>query len=251
MVSALSSPAPVFGLRDVTLAVDGQELLSSLSFTLAPRQKHVLMGPNGAGKSLTLRLLQGLLAPSRGTVLGLGPDGQAARSSRVVGLNRAMVLQRPVLLRRSVAANLRHAFKVYGMARQEWPAALDHWLEVAGLADKAQLSARLLSGGEQQRLSVVRALAAKPDLLLLDEPAAHLDPAATGQIEALIEAAHRAGVTVLLVTHDLGQARRVADHILFLSHGALAEQTPAAQFFAQPASLAAQRYLAGSLVDWK
>jgi tungstate transport system ATP-binding protein len=106
----------------------------------------------------------------------------------------------------------------------------------------------MLSGGEQQRLALVRALAVEPEILFLDEPSASLDPTSTLAVEELIEGAHARGTAIVLVTHDLGQARRLADEVVFLHRGRLLEHTPAARFFAGPASAPARAYLAGQIV---
>jgi tungstate transport system ATP-binding protein len=160
----------------------------------------------------------------------------------------AVVFQRPVVLRRSVAANLTHALSIYGVPRGERARRRDELLALGQLQDLAERPARVLSGGEQQRLSMVRALAAEPDLLLLDEPTASLDPQATAAIEALVGEAAARGVKIVMVTHDRGQAQRLADEILFLHRGRLTERSPADDFFAQPQSVEAQAYLEGRLL---
>ena len=218
-----------------------KRLIDGVSLTLAPGALTCVMGPNGAGKSLLLRLVAGLIRPSGGRV---GYGGAAEP-----GKNRiAFVFQRPVLLRRSVAANLDHALKTYGVARAERPGRIAEFLALGQLAGLAGRPARVLSGGEQQRLSMVRALAARPALLLLDEPTTSLDPQATAAIEALIRKVAGEGVKVVLVTHDRDQARRLAGEIVFLHHGRIAEQGGAARFFDQPQSPEAQAYLAGRLL---
>ena len=167
----------------------------------------------------------------------------------VAAKNRiAVVFQRPVLLRRSVHANLEHALRTYGVARSRRPGRIAELLSMGGLERLASRPARVLSGGEQQRLSLVRALAAEPDLLLLDEPAASLDPQATAALEELIRRAASDSVKAVLVTHDRDQARRMADEIVFLHHGRIAERAPADRFFDQPQSPEAQAYLAGRLL---
>ncbi|MGB5833107.1 MAG: ATP-binding cassette domain-containing protein [Thiohalocapsa sp.] len=228
-------------VRGITYKADGLRLIDELYLTLRPGPLTVVMGPNGAGKSLLLRLLHGLLTPSNGEIRWHGgtADGEALRR------RQAMVFQRPVLLRRSVRANLDFALHVRG--RRD-PARRDELLRFVGLAERAQQPARLLSGGEQQRLALARALATEPELLLLDEPTASLDPSATAAIERLVLAAHRDGTKILFVTHDLGQARRLADEVLFLNHGKVTEQTDAERFFQDPASQAAADYLSGRLV---
>lgn len=235
-------------LRDVAVVRAGRRLIDSLTLAATPGLRTAVMGPNGAGKSLTLRLLQGALSPDEGAVLVGGRQAEPG-PRRDIGL----VLQRPVLLRRSVRANLdhalrAHALRIHGLPRAERPARIAELLRLAGLETMAESPARSLSGGEQQRLSIVRALAAEPAVLLLDEPTASLDPNATQAVEKLIDRTAASGVKIVLVTHDLGQARRLADEVLFLHRGRLVEQAPASQFFTAPASDPARAYLEGRLV---
>jgi tungstate transport system ATP-binding protein len=230
-------------LRDVSFAAGGKTLTDRLSLRLSPGGRSVVMGPNGAGKSLLLRLVAGLIQPTAGSVTFGGRPADAAARRRI-----AIVFQRPVMLRRSVAANLSHALAVYGVPRHERAARIEALLALGQLEEFAERPARVLSGGEQQRLAMVRALAAEPALLLLDEPTASLDPQATAAIEALIGQAAAAGVKIVLVTHDRGQAQRLADEILFLHRGRLAERSDADAFFSRPNSAAAQAYLEGRLL---
>lgn len=230
-------------LEGASVAMGGAQLLDQVTLSLEPGAPTALMGPNGAGKSLCLRLFQGLIPPSAGAVSFAGRTATREARRRV-----ALVFQRPVLLRRSVAANLDHALRVFGASRAERPERIAALLSLARLSDLAGRPARVLSGGEQQRLAMVRALAAEPQLLLLDEPTASLDPQATQAIETLIADAAARGVKVLLVTHDPGQARRLAEDVAFLHRGRVVERTPAATFFERPQSDAAQAYLAGRLL---
>ena len=227
-------------LSEVLFEAGGKRLIDGVSLRLDPGPLTCVMGPNGAGKSLLLRLIAGLIRPTDGRVsYGDAPEA---------GQNRiAFVFQRPVLLRRSVAANLDHALKTYGVARAERPERIAKLLALGQLEALPGRPARVLSGGEQQRLSMVRALAARPNFLLLDEPAASLDPQATAALEALIRAASARQAKVVLVTHDRDQARRMADEVVFLHRGRIAEQAAAGQFFDQPQSPEAQAYLAGRL----
>lgn len=230
-------------LERVVFLAGGKSLIDNLSFRLTRGTMTAIMGPNGAGKSLTLRLLQGLLEPDRGNInWDVGPARPPGRC------RAAIVFQKPVLLRRSVAANLRHALSVYGVRRADQAELVTKYLAMGGLLDLKSQPARVLSGGEQQRLSIVRALAAEPDLLLLDEPTASLDPQATQMIEALIAGVRDRGTTIVLVTHDPGQARRLAQEIVFLHDGRLTEHSPADRFFTNPASDAARAYLEGRLL---
>ncbi|MDJ0944546.1 MAG: ATP-binding cassette domain-containing protein [Kiloniellales bacterium] len=221
----------------------GRRLIDGLDLRLAAGPLTVVLGPNGAGKSLLLRLLHGLIAPAAGRIAwaGRAPD-------RSLRLRQALVFQRPVLLRRSVAANLRYALAAHGIRGPERQARSDQWLARAGLAALARRPARLLSGGEQQRLALARALACEPEVLLLDEPTASLDPASALAIETLIRAARDAGTKVVLVTHDLAQARRLAEEVVFLDRGRVEEIAPAAAFFEKPASERARAFVAGRLL---
>lgn len=226
--------------RGLVFETSGKRLIDGIDLLIPPRPLTVVMGPNGAGKSLLLRLLHGLLEPSAGQVLWGGEP-----LSTEVRRRQAMVFQRPVLLRRSVAANIRFVLNLRGARGTERCQSL---LRQAGLEAQAQQPARLLSGGEQQQLALVRALALDPDVLFLDEPTASLDPAATAAIEAMVKQAHRRGTKVIFVTHDLGQARRLADEVVFLHRGRLLERTPAERFFEHPSSTQARDYLQGRII---
>lgn len=219
-------------------------LIDGVELRIARHSRTVIMGPNGAGKSLLLRLLHGLLQPTGGEVRwdGRPLDDQQRR-------DQAMVFQRPVLLRRSVAANIRFVLKLHGRNRHsDTERQILRILDEVGLAARARQPARLLSGGEQQRLALARALATQPRVLFLDEPTASLDPASTAAIEDIVQHAAARGTKTLFVTHDIGQARRLADDVVFLNHGRLVEHTSAGHFFDQPVSQAAADYLAGRLV---
>ena len=201
-----------------------------------------VMGANGAGKSLLLRLLHGLIRPSAGTILWRGrPPGRAAREAQ------AMVFQRPVLLRRSVRANLRFALAARGIAGAERAARAERALARARLVHLAGRPARLLSAGEQQRLAIARALATAPELLFLDEPTASLDPASALAVEALIRDAHEDGVAIVLVTHDSGQALRLAGELVFLDAGRVAETGALPGALRAPRSEAARAWVEGRL----
>lgn len=232
-----------FQLQDVSLRRNGQTVLDLPRLTLEAVGVTAILGPNGAGKSLLLRLLHGLIAPDYGQIR---MDG--APLDRATRARQAMVFQRPVLLRRSVAGNLDFVLRRQGVARAARPARIQALLEEAGLGDKARQYARALSGGEAQRLAIQRAMATQPDVLFLDEPTASLDPAATQAAERLIRGAAASGCRVILVTHDLGQARRLADEAVLLHKGRVLEQAPAAAFFEQPQTRAGQHFVAGALL---
>ncbi len=233
---------PLIAARGLGYDAGGRTLLDGVDVAIGAGRRTVVMGANGAGKSLLLRLLHGLIAPTRGQVVWQGrPLDRAARRAQ------AMVFQRPVMLRRSVRANLDFALAAAGVPRRDRRARAEDALATAGLTHLAARPARVLSGGEQQRLALARALACAPDLLFLDEPTASLDPASTLAIEGLIGTAHARGATVVLVTHDAGQARRMGDDVIFMAHGRVAETGPAADVLSAPRSAAARAWLDGRL----
>lgn len=245
-VSSLSDrPEPIFPAvaRGVVFEVDGKRLIDGIDLVIEAGPITVIMGPNGAGKSLLLRLLHGLIEPTEGEVRWAGrPVDERVRR------RHAMVFQAPVLLRRSVAANLRFVLGLRAKRGEKTESRLERLLQQAGLADLAHRKARSLSGGEQQRLALARALAVRPDVLFLDEPTGSLEPASVAAVEDVVRAARRDGTKIVFVTHDVGQARRLADEIVFLHRGRIAEHGPAEAFFAGPSSRAARDYLAGRIV---
>lgn len=233
----VEAEAPLLAFDEVCITRGGGLVLRDVSFSLGASGVSCVLGPNGAGKSLCLRLAAGLIAPEAGVI------------SRGVALARiAYVPQRPVLLRRSVRANLAHALRLSGLGWRARRLRLDELLEQARLTHAAGQPARSLSGGEAQRLTLARALASDPKVLLLDEPCASLDPGSTAALEDLVHDIARAGTKVVLVTHDVGQAKRLADDVVFLAGGAVQETSAAVRFFSQPQSRAARAYLDGRLL---
>ena len=229
----------------IGLTVGRRQLVKSVSFSLSAGPKSVILGPNGAGKSLLLRLLHGLIVPDEGRVAWQQPAGARKDHAR---RRQAMVFQRPVLLRRSAAANVDYALTLHGIGGAEGRRRRDEALEKTGLAEMAGRQARVLSVGQQQRLALARAWALQPEVLFLDEPTASLDPAATLNVERVIEAMHGDGTKLIMTTHDLGQARRLADEVLFLHRGRLVEHRAAKAFFETPESAEARAFLQGELV---
>jgi tungstate transport system ATP-binding protein len=224
--------------RDVSVVLGGVKALDGLSLTLEPGLRTVVLGPNGAGKSVLLRTLHGLLAPTSGIVSWHGP------------VRQAMVFQRPVMLRRSALANIRYALAVNGVPEPERTRQASSALARVGLADIARRPARVLSGGEQQRLALARAWALEPEILFLDEPTASLDPGASAEIERVIASIAAEGTRIVMTTHNLGQARRLADEIVFIHAGKAVERTASDRFFEQPVSNEARLFLQGEL-PWK
>ena len=216
-------------------------ILDAVSFAISPGAPTVLLGPNGAGKSTVLRLIAGLIFPERGRISW--GEADAPGRERI-----AVVFQNPVMMMRSAAANLRFAAAVAGVPRMRRAARVDELLALVGLADKARRPARGLSGGERQRLAIARALARDPATLLLDEPTANLDPAATKMVEHLIAATAARGVKIILTTQDLAQARRLAGDIIFLHRSRMIEAGAAESFFQAPRTDAARRFVVGELL---
>jgi tungstate transport system ATP-binding protein len=222
-------------LREVCFATNGKRIIDAVSAEVVSGPRTVILGPNGAGKSVLMRLCHGLLRPTAGRILWGGSNGAPAR--------QAMVFQRPVMLRRSALANVAYGLKLAGLPRGERALRAEDVLEAVGLAHLARRAARVLSGGEQQRLALARAWALNPEVLFLDEPTANLDPGATRDIENIIGQIHASGTKIIMTTHNLGQARRLADEILFLYQGRLVEHAPVERFFRQPASAEAAAFL--------
>jgi tungstate transport system ATP-binding protein len=225
-------------LADVAFAAGGTRILDGVTLSIDAGAPTLLIGPNGSGKTTLIKLAMGLLAPTAGSVCFAQPDAAARR--------QAIVFQKPTMLRRSAAANVAFALKAAGRSadRQTILALLDR----VGLGPLAGRPARRLSGGEQQRLALARALARDPEILFLDEPTASLDPASTKAVEDIVACAAASGVKIVMATHDLGQARRLAGDVVFLAKGRLLEHAAAAPFFAQAGTLEARRFLAGDLV---
>lgn len=226
-------------VRDLRLSVGAGVSVDVPDLRLDPGSLTVIMGPNGAGKSLLLRLLHGLIAPDRGEVRWAG-----APMSDALRRRQAMVFQKPVLLRRSVAANMDFALRRRGPDTAARRTAL---LERVGLAGRERSPARRLSGGEAQRLALARALATEPEVLFLDEPTASLDPASARMIEEILRDAQARGTKVVCVTHDVAQARRLADDVVFLARGRVVETGPATRL-AAPQSRSLRDYLDGRLL---
>jgi len=221
-------------------SANGCEILRAVNLRVEEGPPTIIIGPNGAGKSVLLRLLHGLLAPGTGQVLWSGIADPAPR--------QAMVFQRPVLLRRSVLANVAYPLSLRGVGRAEQQARAHAALDLVGLTALAKRPARRLSGGEQQRLALARAAALRPAVLFLDEPCASLDPAATRAVEQVVARLAASGTKIIMTTHDLGQARRLAGDVVFLHRGQVLEHRPADDFFTGPATGQASAFLRGELV---
>ena len=226
-------------LSGIAFAPAGVPVLTDIDLHIVGGDRTVILGANGAGKSVLMRLMHGLLKPTAGHVMwngrGIRPRAQC------------MVFQHPVMLRRSTLANVAYGLKLAGVPYAQRNRQARAALERVGLVQLADRPARVLSGGEQQRVALARAWALEPHILFLDEPTASLDPAAARSVEQIIADIHGAGTSIVMATHNLGQARRLADEIIFLDAGRIAERTPAVEFFKRPRSAEAQTFLEGEL----
>ncbi|MDI1346082.1 MAG: ATP-binding cassette domain-containing protein [Pseudolabrys sp.] len=241
--------APVTDLplvfEQANVIAGGVTILDHVSLTLSAGPPTVLIGPNGAGKTTLLRVAMGLTPLSSGRITWNGQERSGSGSDSASKARRAIVFQRPAMLRRSAAANIDYALAGVSAPRAQ---RIDELLALVGLSGLGSRPARRLSGGEQQRLALARALARDPAILFLDEPTASLDPAATKAIEDIVRAVAARGVKVVMSTHDLGQAKRLAGDVVLLHRGRLAEHGPTPAFFDTPRSDEARQFIAGELL---
>jgi tungstate transport system ATP-binding protein len=237
---APSNELPVT-FETVSLTAGEVPIIKEMSLAFQAGAPTVLIGPNGSGKSSVIRLAMGLIAPTAGRVTWGGREATDGR-------RRAMVFQRPVMLRRSASANIGYALAAAGVQPRVREECIEDLLAKVGLAGLGRRPARRLSGGEQQRLALARALARNPEVLFLDEPTASLDPAATKAVEEIVRTVAQSGVKIVLATHDLGQARRLAAEIVFLVKGRIGEIALSQDFFKSPNTPEAAAFLRGDLV---
>jgi tungstate transport system ATP-binding protein len=231
-------------VRGLPIALDGvgvqrggAQLLRGIDLVITPRERTIVLGANGAGKSTLLRVMHGLIAPTQGRITW----GGLAAPPR----EQAMVFQRTMLLRRSALANVEYALKVAKVPRADRASRAAVALTATGLLGQARQPARTLSGGEQQRVALARAWALASEVLFLDEPTASLDPSATRAIESLVRDIHAQGTTIVMATHNLAQARRLAERVVFLNGGCVTETSDAREFFDRPRSAEAVAFLEG------
>ncbi|WP_249976492.1 ATP-binding cassette domain-containing protein [Vreelandella olivaria] len=234
----VTSDVPALHFKQMCFEHRGHCLLAPTTLSLSGCQRTLVMGPNGAGKSLFMRLAHGLLPPTSGHIEWEGTKPPV----------QAMVFQHPVLLRRTALDNLTYTLAIQRVPYRQRKALALQALEKFGLSGLAKRSARVLSGGEQQRLTLARAWLLKPAVLFLDEPTSALDPAGIKAVEDAVNEFHQQGTRIIMSTHDLHQARRLADEVLFMYSGQVLEHTPAQHFFDTPTSVQAGAFMRGELV---
>lgn len=220
----------------------GRVILGPLDLSVENSGPLVVLGPNGSGKSTLLRVCHGITRPTRGTATWSAPRAEA-------DLAQAFVFQTPVLLRRTALENVVYPLTLRGEGKKSSRTRAARMLDQVGLGPLSALRASVLSGGEKQKLALARALVTHPQVLFLDEPTASLDGRSTREIEAILAQAQTQGTKLVMATHDLGQARRIAAHVTFLLNGKIVESTPAPDFFAGPKTAAAQAFLKGDIVE--
>ncbi|MBT8460614.1 MAG: amino acid ABC transporter ATP-binding protein [Boseongicola sp.] len=220
----------------------GRTILGPLDLDVEDSGPLVVLGPNGAGKSTLLRVCHGITHPTKGKADWVVPRAEA-------NLAQAFVFQTPILLRRSALENVMYPLSLRGEGKKAARATAQKMLDDVGLADLATVRASVLSGGEKQKLALARALVTRPEVLFLDEPTASLDGRSTREIETILAGAQSGGTKLMMATHDLGQARRIAAHVVFLLNGQIIETRSAKEFFEGPSTAAAQAFLKGDIVE--
>ena len=217
----------------------GKTVLGPIDLVIDQGGPTMVIGPNGSGKTTLLRVMHGIERISEGTAEWAEPDHA----------NHAYVFQSPVVLRRTVAENLSYPLRVIKRAKPEINSAVEYWIEQIGLGKVANRSATRLSGGERQKLAIARALIRNPEVLFLDEPCSNLDGQSTREIETLLLETAKAGTRIIMSTHDMGQARRLAADIIFMKSGHIAEKGLAPDVFSTPQTPELQAFLKGDILE--
>lgn len=229
-------------VKDAIVRRRGKVLVGPVDLTLEGQGTCIVIGPNGAGKTSLLRMLHGIARISQGSV-------DWACSASDAQARQAFVFQHPIMMRRSVLGNLMYPLRLLGRPRSEARQMATDWAGRVGLGDVLNRSALFLSGGERQKLALARALIRSPDVLFLDEPCAALDGRATREIEDILKQATAQGTKLIMSTHNMGQAQRLADQVIFVLHGKIHEFRPADDFFADPQTAQARAFLKGDIVE--
>ncbi len=236
------SPILPMTLKGAVARVRGKTLVGPVDLSLGATGFTIVMGPNGAGKTTLLRLMHGLQRLSAGEIDWAVPAHEARA-------RQAYVFQAPIVMRRRVIDNIAYPLLLRGEDRKPARAQAAEWAARVGLDAVLDSWAPMLSGGEKQKLALARALITGPDILFLDEPSANLDGRATREIEAILREAQDSGTRLVMATHDMGQARRLATDVVFVLHGKIHEAAPADAFFTHPTTPEAQAFIKGDIVE--
>ena len=228
-------------LKEVSYASKGVTLIEAINIEVSSHGLTVILGHNGSGKSLLLKLLHGVIKPNSGEI------NWNQYKPLTNQYWRTFLLQRPTFFNRSVIYNIAFVLQIAGIPKQEHQERCEQALEICGLKEISHRKTHLLSGGEMQKLSLARAWVLHPSVILLDEPTVALDPPSVLGFESIIQNFKQTGTKVIMTTHDLSQAKRLADEIVFIDRGKILEQSEADQFFAGPASSQAQKFISGKL----
>ena len=228
--------------ENLVVKFEGKHILGPIDLKIDKGDIAVLLGPNGSGKTSLLKALHGILKPKEGTVRWSCLKTESIRK-------QMFVFQTPIMLRRSVFENLTYPLLLRKISKEQANYQAARWLDRIDLRTSMQVPATRLSGGEKQKLALARALITEPEMLFLDEPCASLDGKTTFEIEGLLQSCVADGTTIMMSTHDLGQAKRLAKNIYFLNKGTLESVQPAKTFFVKPLSQNASKFIAGDIVE--
>lgn len=220
----------------------GKVLVGPIDLTLQGQGVTIVIGPNGAGKTTLLKMLHGIARMNAGSLTWACPKNEAQK-------RQGFVFQAPVMMRRTVIENIAYPLRLIGVTKAEARQRAQDWAERVGLGHTVKQQATMLSGGERQKLALARALIRDPDVLFLDEPCASLDGRATREIEEILTTAAADGTRLIMSTHNMGQAQRLADEVIFVLHGRIHEFTPASQFFVGAETKQGRAFLRGDIVE--
>jgi tungstate transport system ATP-binding protein len=244
MTHPTPTPPTIYHLRDVVKSYNGRRVLAIEELDIQAGEVLALVGPSGAGKSTLLRLLNFLESPSSGSLAFHGQEFEVPLAMR---RRVTTVFQRPMLLNRSVWDNVAFGLNLRGQRSQN--AAIQSALKAVGLESLARQRARTLSGGEAQRVALARAIVLHPEVLLMDEPTANLDPYNIGIIEDIAANLNREqGTTLVLVTHNIFQAKRLASRVAFMLEGQIVETAGVQSFFEKPSDERTAAFVRGDMV---
>ena len=228
--------------ENLVVKFEGKHILGPIDLKIDKGDIAVLLGPNGSGKTSLLKALHGILKPKEGTIRWSCLKTESIRK-------QMFVFQTPIMLRRSVFENLTYPLLLRKISKEQANYQAARWLDRIDLRTSMQVPATRLSGGEKQKLALARALITEPEMLFLDEPCASLDGKTTYEIESLLQSCVANGTTIMMSTHDIGQAKRLAKNIYFLNKGTLESVQPAKTFFIKPLSQNASKFIIGDIVE--